>query len=137
MEFPETNPSRESPRQCGAAGEEELEGAGGGLGAWFVAHSDTREHKKYVQCRSAAQAEKEKSDARQSEKKCDSQFAKIRAAKSDLGMALWHSLEKWMANQGEAICARKPASAISMIKSMDLFQPVKPNQARRLPQRKF
>ena len=137
MEFPETNPSRESQRPCGAAGEEELEGAGGGLGARLVAHSDTREHEKYVRCRSAAQAQKEKSDARQTEKKCASQFAKIRAAKSDLGMALWHSLEKWMAYQGVAICARKPASAISMIKSMDVFQPVKLNQARRKLRRKF
>lgn len=138
MEFPETNPSREAPRQSGAAGEEELEGARDGLGAQFVAHSNTREHEKYVWCRSAARAEKENSDASQSEKK-NSLLSSRKSAlpQSDLGMALWHSLEKWMDYQGVAICARNPVSAISTNKSMDVFQPVKLNQARRKLRRKF
>ena len=108
-----------------------MEGARNGLGARLVVHSNTREHEKYVRCRSAARAEKEKKPCAPDREKSASQFAKIRAVKSDLGMALWHSLEKRMANQGVDTCARKPVSAISTNKSMDVFQPVKRNQARR------
>ena len=41
-----------------------------------------------------------------------------------LALALWRSLEQWMASKGLGTCARKLVAAVSTIKSMDVLLPV-------------
>lgn len=47
-----------------------------------------------------------------------------------LALALWRSLEQWMASKGMGTCARKLVSALSTIKSMDVLLPVQRSQER-------
>ena len=42
-----------------------------------------------------------------------------------LGLAMWRSLEMWMAGKGLGSCARKLLEAVQTVKSMDIVVPVK------------